>query len=80
VTLTTAGPDSGGHVTYLDRGYITDREAALLPASARRRLEFSRMHLLPLEFYGRYLERMPRHKGDLGQPFVVARPSLPAVA
>jgi len=72
------GLETGTRYAYLDRRYITDREMALLPRATQRRVEFSRMSLLPLEIYGRLLERSPRHNLESRRPFTVARPLLPA--
>lgn len=55
------GLETGTRYGYLNGEYVTDRRILSLPASARTLVEYSRMPLLPLQVFGRFLDR------DLGR-------------
>jgi hypothetical protein len=74
------GFETGTRYAYLDGRYITDRQLAVLPEAELSRVEFSRMRLMPLEFYGRFLDRKTSRNRAPRPPFMVARPPLPARA
>jgi hypothetical protein len=70
------GVETGTRYAYLDEDYVTDRRVALLSAEQRRRVEYSRMPLRPLEIYGRSLDRSLDLESC--EPFRVERAGLPS--
>jgi|GEM_PF-1923945 len=70
----SVGFETGTRYAYLNARYTTDRQLSALPPEERLAVQFSRMRLLPLELYGRVLDRrlIPAYTGRA--PFVVARP------
>jgi hypothetical protein len=70
---TRVGIETGTRYAYLAERYITDRQHTALSPTEKRQVEYSRMPLRPLEFYGRVLDRS-LSKFLHAEPFVVERP------
>jgi hypothetical protein len=65
------GYEVGTRYAYLDGRYVTDRQIQMLAPEERRRLQYSRMTLAPLQLYASFRDR--RLGRLFEQPFVVAR-------
>jgi hypothetical protein len=67
------GLETGTRYAYLHGEYVTDRRLSNLPQSERRLVEYSQMHLLPLQVLGRFLDKDLARAAAHMPKFVVQR-------
>jgi hypothetical protein len=67
------GTETGTRYAYLDRRYVTDRMVTRLSATDRRRVEYSRMELRPLQVLCRLIDKRLQRDHPTGFDFVFRR-------
>ena len=69
------GLETGTRYAYLHGDYITDRRLSSMPESERHLVEYSQMRLLPLQVFGRFLDKDLARAAAQSPRFVVRRAS-----